>query len=182
MPFVARAQILRHYDKTMGATVVVALFFFATILNVSADEQLTQDQTTLGTWSFSGSTTSTIAIGKHRHRSGIAGQVFLITPILNLNGGLEDYYSEPIQLHLWIIAKIGDHFRHVGSLGTAQDGTFSFDAAPGTYSVEPDPTSGYTLGGVIGRYTDTLEISVLPRQITYDEICVVSDPFPSLFP
>lgn len=165
------------------AVVALALVFLAVALNVSAGEQLTRGQTALKTTSLSGQTTFLNTPRAQRFRSGIAGQVLLIVPTLsglNLDEGLGDYVV-PVQLHLWVYAKTGRSFRHIGSIETAQDGSFSFDAPPGTYMLEPDPTSEYSLGGVFGDYTDTLEITVFPRQISYDEIYVVSA-ISSLFP
>jgi hypothetical protein len=164
--------------------VALALVFLAALFNVSADEHRMQGQTALGTKSLSGYVSSTITSRTQRLRSGIAGQVFLILPILNLDDGLGDYDTEPMQLRLWVYAKIGGHFRYVGSFETARDGCFSFDAPPGTYMLEPDPSSEYSLGGVIGLYTDTFKITVFPGQISYDDIYVVSvasaSPFPGL--
>jgi hypothetical protein len=164
------------------ANVALILFFLAAAFKGSADEQLMRGQTALGATSFSGYVTSTTTIRTPRLHSGISGQVFLILPILNLDEGLgEDYDTEPIELRLWVYVKIGGHFRHVGDIETTEDGSFSFDAPPGTYMLEPDPTSGYWLGGVFGLYTDTLNITVFPRQVSYDEIYVVSaSPFPGL--
>jgi hypothetical protein len=164
-----------------NAKIALALVFLAAAFNASAGEQPMRGQVALGPKSFSGHVTSTVTTREQGLRSGIAGQVFLIIPILNLDEGLGDYDAEQIGIRLWVYVKIGDHFRHIRDIETAQDGSFLFDAPPATYMLEPDPTSGYSLGGVIGLYTDTLEITVVPRQISYDEIYVVSaSPFPGL--
>lgn len=166
------------------AAVVLVLALFAIAFSANADEQPTRGQTALVTTSFSGYVNSMTTSHAQKFRSGIAGQVFLILPILNLDDGLGDYDTEPVQLRLWVYAKIGGHFRYVGSFETMRDGSFTFDAPPGTYMLEPDPSSEYALGGVIGLYTDTFEITVFPGQTSYDEIYVVSvesaSPFPGL--
>ena len=152
-------------SKYQKVTVALMLIFLAAVFKVNADDRLKQDKS-----------------GIH---SGVAGQVILIIPALNslnFNYG-EDFSTEPIQLNMWVYAKLGHQVRYVGSFETAQDGTFSFDAPPGTYEIVPDPASEYALGGVVGQYTDSVEITIEPRQITYDEIYVVSvsdSPFPGL--
>ncbi len=139
------------------------------MLTASADEPQTQVQTILGTTTVGGYSYSSTA-DAHRHRSGITGQVFLITQTLNLGFG---FSYEPVQVTLLIEVKRGPHIHLIKTIDTGQDGTFSVDLPPGTYIVEPDPSLGLSLFG-----TDTLEVTVVPRQFTDDEIDVAVSPFP----
>ena len=102
--------------------------------------------------------------GGPTHRSGIAGQVLLVQFLVP---GSPVSPAVPLQVTLWVYAKEGRHFRLMGKFETAQDGTFSVALPPGTYLVEPDPLSGY-------EGTGQLQVTVVPRQVTFDEIDVSS--------
>jgi hypothetical protein len=139
--------------KNRWKAIIAAIVFLAGLLNAGADEHRTT--------------------GAHSTRSGIAGQVLDILSSQDPNGGM--FYSvEPVPVTLWIEVKRGHHWDRIKTVDTAPDGTFSVDVPPGEYFIEPDPASGYLLGGVIGLYTDTLDITVHPRKITYDEIYIMS--------
>ena len=105
------------------------------------------------------------------HRSGITGQVFLVQFLVP---GSPVPPTVPLQVTLWVFAKEGRNFRLMGKFETAQDGTFSVALPPGTYLVEPDPLSGY-------EGTGQLQVTVVPRQVTFDEIDVISGGF-GMFP
>jgi len=110
--------------------------------------------------------------GGPTHRSGLVGQVLLVQfPV----PGSPVSPAVPLQVTLGVYAKEGRHFRLTGKFETAQDGTFSVALPPGTYLVEPDPSSGYE---GIGQ----LQVTVVPRQVTFDEIDVISGGGLGMFP
>jgi hypothetical protein len=99
--------------------------------------------------------------------SGIAGQVFLLqySPIGAFPG---DTVTTPLQITLSVYAGSASrskHFRLVGNVKTAEDGTFYIKLPPGNYFLAANPPGDYA-----GTASDQLQVTVMPRKVTYDEI------------